>query len=48
MLITVMVQLVQPLSLGVIVGKILADCFFYGMAIVGRQMSQRLTATEGD
>lgn len=45
-LITGVVHLVPQLSLGVIVGKLLADCFFYGMAIVGRQMSQRLASND--
>lgn len=41
-LITGVVQLVPHLSLGILVGKVLADCIFYGTAMVGRQMSQRL------
>ena len=44
-LITGVVQLVPQLSLGILVGKLLADSIFYGTAIVGRQMSQRLAVS---
>ena len=44
-LITGVVQLVPQLSLGILVGKVLADSIFYGTAIVGRQMSQRLVVS---
>ena len=44
-LIVGVVQLIPHLALGVIAGKLLADCFFYGMAIVGRQVGQRLVVS---
>jgi len=44
-LIVGVVQLIPHLALGVIAGKLLSDCFFYGMAIVGRQVGRRLVVS---